>query len=149
MNANWFEVDVRRIRIDEYGRELRVSEIYLLDAMSYTEAESRIIREMESITSGDFWITRLKKSNVTEVVESTDANDDRWYKAKVAIIDADKVSGREKRSFLYYLVAASDVSRALENLNKALETFMMPWKVVSVSDSHVSDIFPYVAEGED
>ncbi len=142
MNANWFEVDVRRIRIDEYGRELRVSEIYLLDAMSYTEAESRIIREMESITSGDFWITRLKKSNVTEVVESTDANDDRWYKAKVAIIDADKVSGREKRSFLYYLVAASDVSRALE-------TFMMPWKVVSVSDSHVSDIFPYVAEGED
>ena len=105
MNANWFEVDVRRIRIDEYGRELRVSEIYLLDAMSYTEAESRIIREMESITSGDFWITRLKKSNVTEVVESTDANDDRWYKAKVAIIDADKVSGREKRSFLYYLVA--------------------------------------------
>ena len=104
---------------------------------------------MESITSGDFWITRLKKSNVTEVVESTDANDDRWYKAKVAIIDADKVSGREKRSFLYYLVAASDVSRALENLNKALETFMMPWKVVSVSDSHVSDIFPYVAEGED
>ena len=149
MNANWFEVDVRRIRIDEYGRELRVSEIYLLDAMSYTEAESRIIREMESITSGDFWITRLKKSNVTEVVESTDANDDRWYKAKVAIIDADKVSGREKRSFLYYLVAASDVSRALENLNKALETFMMPWKVGSVSDSHVSDIFPYVAEGED
>ncbi len=149
MNANWFEVDVWRIRIDEYGRELRVSEIYLLDAMSYTEAESRIIREMESITSGDFWITRLKKSNVTEVVESTDANDDRWYKAKVAIIDADKVSGREKRSFLYYLVAASDVSRALENLNKALETFMVPWKVVSVSDSHVSDIFPYVAEGED
>ena len=149
MNANWFEGKVKYIRIGEDGRERKVAEVYLLDAMSYTEAESRIIREMEGITSGEFWITGLKKSNVTEVVESTDANDDRWYKAKVAIIDADKVSGREKRSFLYYLVAASDASRALENLNKALETFVVPWEVVGVSDSQVADVFHYVAEGED
>ena len=117
--------------------------------MSYTEAESRIIRELEGITSGEFWITGLKKSNVTEVVYTTDVNDDRWYKAKVAIVDADEVSGREKRSFLYYLVAASDASRALENLNKALETFVVPWEVVGVSDSQVADVFHYVAEGED
>lgn len=149
MNANWFEGKVKYIRIGEDSRERKVAEVYLLDAMSYTEAESRIVREMEGVTSGEFWITGLKKSNVTEVVESTDVNDDRWYKAKVAIVDADEVSGREKRSFLYYLVAASDASRALENLNKALETFLVPWEVVSVSDSQVSDVFPYVAEGED
>ena len=149
MNANWFEGKVKYIRIGEDGRERKVAEVYLLDAMSYTEAESRIIREMEGITSGEFWITGLKKSNVTEVVYTTDVNDDRWYKAKVAIVDADEVSGREKRSFLYYLVAASDASRALENLNKALETFVEPWEVVGVSDSQVADVFHYVAEGED
>jgi hypothetical protein len=149
MNANWFEGKVKYIRIGEDGRERKVAEVYLLDAMSYTEAESRIIREMEGITSGEFWITGLKKSNVTEVVYTTDVNDDRWYKAKVAIVDADEVSGREKRSFLYYLVAASDASRALENLNKALETFVVPWEVVGVSDSQVADVFHYVAEGED
>ena len=148
MNANWFEGKVKYIRIGEDGRERKVAEVYLLDAMSYTEAESRIIREMEGITSGEFWITGLKKSNVTEVVYTTDVNDDRWYKAKVAIVDADEVSGREKRSFLYYLVAASDASRALENLNKALETFVVPWEVVGVSDSQVADVFHYVAEGE-
>lgn len=148
MNANWFEGKVKYIRIGEDGRERKVAEVYLLDAMSYTEAESRIVREMEGVTSGEFWITGLKKSNVTEVVESTDVNDDRWYKAKVAIVDADEVSGREKRSFLYYLVAASDASRALENLNKALETFLVPWEVVSVSDSQVSDVFHYVSESE-
>ena len=145
MNANWFEGKVKYIRIGEDGRERKVAEVYLLDAMSYTEAESRIIREMEGITSGEFWITGLKKSNVTEVVYTTDVNDDRWYKAKVAIVDADEVSGREKRSFLYYLVAASDASRALENLNKALETFVVPWEVVGVSDSQVADVFHYVA----
>ena len=149
MNANWFEGKVKYIRIGEDGRERKVAEVYLLDAMSYTEAESRIIREMEGITIGDFRITGLKKSNVTEVVYTTDVNDDRWYKAKVAIVDADEVSGREKRSFLYYLVAASDASRALENLNKALETFVVPWEVVGVSDSQVADVFHYVAEGED
>ena len=149
MNANWFEGKVKYIRIGEDGRERKVAEVYLLDAMSYTEAESRIIREMEGITSGEFWITGLKKSNVTEVVYTTDVNDDRWYKAKVAIVDADEVSGREKRSFLYYLVAASDASRALENLNKALETFVVPWEVVGVSDTQVADVFHYVAEGED
>lgn len=149
MNANWFEGKVKYIRIGEDGRERKVAEVYLLDAMSYTEAESRIIREMEGITSGEFWITGLKKSNVTEVVYTTDVNDDRWYKAKVAIVDADEVSGREKRSFLYYLVAASDASRALENLNKALETCVVPWEVVGVSDSQVADVFHYVAEGED
>ena len=149
MNANWFEGKVKYIRIGEDGRERKVAEVYLLDAMSYTEAESRIIREMEGLTSGEFWITGLKKSNVTEVVYTTDVNDDRWYKAKVAIVDADEVSGREKRSFLYYLVAASDASRALENLNKALETFVVPWEVVSVADTQVADVFPYVDENEE
>ena len=148
MNENWFEGKVKYIRIGEDGRERKVAEVYLLDAISYTEAESRIVQEMELITSGEFWIVGLKKSNVTEVAKSDDSNDDRWYKAKVAIIDTDEVSGREKRSFLYYLVAASDTNRALENLNKALETFLVPWEVVSIADAQITDVFSYVSESE-
>ncbi len=148
MTANWFEGKVKYIRMSEDGRERKVTKVYLLDAMSYTEAESRIIREMESITSGEFWIAGLKKSVITEVVPSEDERDDRWYKAKVAIIDADETSGREKRSFQYYLVAASGTNRALENLNKALETFLVPWEVVSIADAQVTDVFSYVSESE-
>ncbi len=149
MTANWFEGKVKYVRVGEDGRERKVTETYLLDAMSYTEAEGRIVREMESITSGEFWITGLKKSNVMEVVVSNDSQDDRWYKAKVAIVDADEASGREKRSFLYYLVSAASASRALENLNRALETFVVPWEVVSVADTQVADVFPYVDENEE
>ena len=148
MTANWFEGKVKYVRVGEDGRERKVTETYLLDAMSYTEAEGRIVREMESITSGEFWITGLK-SNVMEVVVSNDSQDDRWYKAKVAIVDADEASGREKRSFLYYLVSAASASRALENLNRALETFVVPWEVVSVADTQVADVFPYVDENEE
>ncbi len=146
MTANWFEGKVKYIRIGEDGRERKVMEAYLLDAMSYTEAENRIIEEMESIVNGEFYISGLKKSNITEVVSSEDENDDRWYKAKVAIIDADEVSGRGKRAFQYYLVAASDTKRALENLNKSLSTFVVSCEVVSISDTQFIDVFPYIPD---
>ena len=119
MTANWFEAKVKYMKVNEDGREKKVNEAYLLDAMSYTEAESRIMHEMESVISGDYYISSLKKSNITELVPSEDENDDRWYKAKVNIIDADEVSGKEKSTGQYYLVAASNINKALENLEKS------------------------------
>lgn len=143
MTANWFEAKVKYIRVGEDGRERKVNEAYLLDAMSYTEAESRITKEMESVIKGDYYISSLKKSNITEIVPSGDETDDRWYKAKIAIIDADEVSGKEKRSFQYYLVAAADTSKALENLEKSLATFVVPYEVVNIGDTAFMDVFPY------
>lgn len=147
--ANWFEAKVKYVKVGEDGREHKVSEMYLIDAMSYTEAESRIVSEMEMIVKGDYYIPSLKKSNITEVVTSEDERDDRWYKAKVAIVDAEEVSGREKRSFQYYLVAASDTNRALENLNKALATFVVPWEVASIADTQFMDVLPYEEDDEE
>ena len=148
MTANWFEAKVKYMKVNEDGREKNVNEAYLLDAMSYTEAESRILHEMESVIQGDYYISSLKKSNVTEVVPSEDEHDDRWYKAKVAIIDADEVSGKEKSTFQYYLVAASDIKRAMENLEKSLSTFVVPYEIASISDTSFMDVFPYFGEGE-
>lgn len=148
MTANWFEAKVKYIKMAEDGRERKVTEAYLLDAVSYTEAESRIMRELESMVKGDYYITGLKKSNITELVESADGTDDRWYKAKVAIIDADEVSGKEKSSYQYYLVAASNFNRALENLEKSLATYLVPYEVTSISDTAFMDVFPYFSETE-
>lgn len=147
MTANWFEGKVKYTRVGEDGRERKVTDMYLLDVMSYTEAESRLIEEMSYIIRGDFWIAGLKKSNITEVVEPENENDDRWYKAKVAIIDADEVSGKEKRTYQYYLVGASNADRALENLNRSLSQFVVPWEVASIADTQFVDIFPYYSDG--
>lgn len=147
MTANWFEGKVKYVRVDENGRERKVTEAYLLDVMSYTEAESRLIEEMSYIIRGDFGIAGLKKSNITEVVEPENENDDRWYKAKVVIIDADEVSGKEKRTYQYYLVGASNADRTLENLNKSLSQFVVPWEVASIADTQFVDIFPYYSDG--
>lgn len=144
MTANWFEAEVKYIKINEDGREKKVNEAYLLDAMSYTEAESRITHEMESVIKGDYYISSLKKSNITELVPSEDENDDRWYKAKVNIIDADEVSGKGKSTAQYYLVAAADTDRALENLKKNLSTFVVPYEIANISDTKFIDVFPYL-----
>ena len=144
MTANWFEAKVKYIKINEDGREKKVNEAYLLDAMSYTEAESRITHEMESVIKGDYYISSLKKSNITELVSSEDENDDRWYKAKVNIIDADEVSGKGKSTAQYYLVAAADTDRALENLKKNLSTFVVPYEIANISDTKFIDVFPYL-----
>ncbi len=147
MTANWFEAKVKYMKVNEEGREKKVNEAYLLDAVSYTEAESRIMHEMESVISGDYF-SSLKKSNITELVLSEDENDDRWYKAKVNIIDADEVSGKEKSTGQYYLVAASNMNRALENLEKSLSTFVVPYEIASISDTQFMDVFPYFSDEE-
>lgn len=149
MTANWFEAKVKYVKVNEDGREKKVNEAYLLDALSYTEAESRIMHEMESVIKGDYYISSLKKSNITELVPSDDETDDRWYKAKIAIIDADEVSGKEKSSYQYYLVAASNINRALENLEKSLSTFVVPYEICNVADTQFMDVFPYFSENED
>lgn len=148
MTANWFEAKVKYVKVNEDGREKKVNEAYLVDAMSYTEAESRIMHEMESLISGDYYISSLKKSNITEVVPSENEADDRWYKAKVAIIDADEVSGKEKSSFQYYLVAASDFRCALENLERSLSSFVVPYEIAGIADTAFMDVYPYFDDEE-
>lgn len=143
MTANWFEVKVKYTKVDEDGRQRKVSKLYLLDAVSFTEAESRIIEELREIIQGDFYIEAIKKSNITELVESNDGNDDKWFKAKVAIIDADSISGRENKTNWYHLVAGENVDKALENLQKSLSTYVVPFEIVQVGDSNIMDVFPY------
>ena len=139
MTANWFEAKVKYVKVNEDGREKKVNEAYLVDAMSYTEAESRIMHEMESLISGDYYISSLKSENEA---------DDRWYKAKVAIIDADEVSGKEKSSFQYYLVAASDFRCALENLERSLSSFVVPYEIAGIADTAFMDVYPYFDDEE-
>ena len=148
MIGNWFEAKIKYTKIDEDGRARKVNDLYLLDGMSYTEAESRIMKEMESVISGDYYISNLKKSNITEIVFSDDENDDRWYKARIVIIDVDEVSGKAKTSSQYYLVAGSDTTRALANLEKSLATFIVPWEVGGITDTNFMDVYPYVSDDD-
>lgn len=145
----WFECKVKYVKTGEDGKEKKVSETYLVDAVSYTEAEARIYTELETFIQGAFIISALKKSNIIEIVPSTDESDDRWYKGKVAILDADELTGKEKRVNQYSLVAAKDINTALIYLDKSFSTYIVPYEIAGISDTSIMDVYPYIKSEEE
>jgi hypothetical protein len=144
MNAvNWFECRIKYTKPGEEGKEKKVAESYLLDAVSYTEAEGRMALVLESMGTNMYEIASLRRSNITEIVESNDGNDDKWYKAKIGIEDVEELTGKEKHSYRYFLIAGATLERALENLRKSLSTYVVPCQIFSLTDTTFVEVLPY------
>lgn len=141
---NWFECKVRYDTIDEQsGKEKTVTEPYLVDALSFTEAEERIHKEMQAYISGDFDVAGIRKEKLADVFPIEGA--DKWYKCKVVYVDVDEKSGKEKKNAYSMLVMASNLKEACENLEDCLKDVIIPWELKSITESPILDIFPYEA----
>ncbi|WBL27031.1 DUF4494 domain-containing protein [Zunongwangia sp. HGR-M22] len=147
MSVIWYECKVKYRKTHETGEQKVVSEVYLLDAVSFTEAESRITEEMQKLTSEDFKIMNIKVANFAEVHPFE--NSDRWFKSKVSLIAMDEESGKEKKSNIYLLVQANDVKEAYENTEKAMEETMGDFSIPAITESPILDVFPYFTGEEE
>ncbi|WBL21104.1 DUF4494 domain-containing protein [Zunongwangia sp. HRR-M8] len=147
MSVIWYECKVKYRKTHETGEQKVVSEVYLLDAVSFTEAESRITEEMQKLTSEDFKIMNIKVANFAEVHPFE--NSDRWFKSKVSLIAMDEESGKEKKSNIYLLVQANDVKDAYENTEKAMEETMGDFSIPAITESPILDVFPYFTGEEE
>jgi len=141
MTNNWFECKVKYVKIDENGKEKKVTEPYLVDAVSFTEAEARIHTELEKMIHSDFIVTNISKSNVSELFPNE--NGDRWFKAKTTFVSVDEESGKEKKSNNYMLVEANNVKDAYEFLTEGLSDMIVPFEIPSVTESPIMDVFPF------
>lgn len=148
MTATYFESTVKYEKVNEDGKAKKVTELYLIDAMSFSEIEERSCRQLSEIVQGDYLIQSLKRSKITEYIESNDENDDRLYKATVKITDSDNF-GKEKESSIHYLVAASNINRALDNLEKSLSTFVIPYEIVKIEDTKFVEVIPYIPDDKE
>ncbi|GHA33785.1 hypothetical protein GCM10007103_14170 [Salinimicrobium marinum] len=147
MSATWYECKVKYRKTHETGEQKVTTDTYLLDAVSYTEAESRITEEMKAYTNEDFRIMNIKVANFAEVHPFE--NSDRWFKSKVSLIALDEESGKEKKTNIYLLVQANDVKEAFENTTKAMETTMGDYSIPSITESPILDVFPYFTGEEE
>mgnify|MGYP000002473837 CR=1 FL=1 len=147
MSAIWYECKVKYRKTQETGEQKVVTETYLLDAISYTEAETRINEEMASYTSEEFKITNIKVANFAEIhpVE----NSDRWYKSKVSLIAFDEESGKERKSNIYLLVQGNDLKEAFDNTNEAMKGTLGDYTIPAIAESPIMDVFPYFSGEED
>ncbi len=147
MSVTWYECKVKYKKTHETGEQKVTTDTYLLDAVSYTEAEARITEEMKAYTSEDFRIMNLKVANFSEVQPFE--NSDRWFKSKVSLTALDEESGKEKKTNMYMLVQANDVKEAFENTTKAMENTMGDYSIPAITESPILDVFPYFSGEEE
>lgn len=117
----------------------KVSESYLLDAVSFTEAEVRIAEQIES--RGSFVLNNLRKVRYAEVFLNDKG--DRFYKAKVGFITLDEKAGVEKKKYVQMLVQANDIQDALDGINKGMHGTLADYEIASIQETTLMDVFPY------
>ena len=142
----WFECKIKYDKVQENGMQKKVTEQYSLDAMSFTECEKRITEEIQSLISGDFEVSEIKKAAYKEVVFDDANSSDKWYKVKVQFITIDERTAKEKLSNVYYLVQAGTSKGALNNTIEYLCQGMADFKIASVVETKILDVYEYGAK---
>lgn len=143
----WFLCKVKYAKENEQGLLKNVSEQYLVDAVSFTEAEARIYDMLGSVIRGDFQVTNISKSNIVDVFFYEDI--DIWYKCKVTYIVADADSGKEKKVTQYMLISAHHVKEAYERIHESLNNMLVSFTVPDITESPIVEIFPYEKDDEE
>lgn len=137
--STWIECKVRYDRLADNGATRRVTESYLVDALSCTEAEARVTEELSPFISGDFRITSVVTTKISEIF--WDASGDRFYKVKVNFITLDEKTGAEKRSASYVLVQASGFREAYGNFTDGMKGTMADYEIEAISETKLVDVY--------
>jgi hypothetical protein len=142
---NWFECKIQYEKISpDDGKQKKSTDTYLVDALSFTEAEARLIKEVTPYMTGEFTVSNIKRSRIYEIFDSPEG--DRWYRAKVLFIILDEEKGIEKKVPSNMLIQASDIQTALVRLNEGMKGTMSDFEVASICDTPLLDIFPYCVD---
>ena len=144
--ANWFECRIKYEKTMEDGMQKKVTETYVVDALSFTEAEQRIMEEMSSYISGEFTIKDIKIAPYGEIFFSDEEMADKWYKTKLQFITIDEKTAKEKKSSVNYLVNAGTLNGAVKNIDEVMGGTMIDYIIYSVSETSLMDVFEYGKE---
>lgn len=147
MNS-WHTVGVKYTKQFTDGTLKRVSEKYLVNSISFTDAEARIHQEVGGFVRGEFMVTTVTKTDFADIFHYDDA--EVWFKCKVAYVSEDLDSGKEKKINNNFLVSAHNVKEAYERIEESLKGLMVSYEISKVETTKILEIFPYVAmEGEE
>ena len=141
---NWFECKIKYDKMLETGMQKTVTEPYLVDALSFTEAEARIIEEIKPFISGEFSVSDIKRVKYSD--SFFNETGDRYYKARLHFITLDEKSGAEKKTAVNMLVQASELKEAAEIVETEMKKTMIDYAFASVTETAIMDVFPYSGE---
>lgn len=136
----WFECKVKYDKMQESGAVKTVTEPYMVDALSFTEAEARITEEMQPYISGEFTVSAVRRVNLSDIFYNETG--DRWYKVKTNFITVDEKTAVEKRTATFQLVQASDFKQALEVFLDNMKGTMADYEIASITETQLMDVYP-------
>ncbi len=142
--AQLFETKIRYDKIQENGAVKKVTEAYLVDALTFTEAEARIIEEMTPYISGEFSVVAIKRTKIAEVFWNPEA--EKWWTVKVNFITLDEKTGVEKKSASLILVQADDDASAREKFNEGMKGTMADYEIAGINETNYLEVFKYSAK---
>lgn len=143
--STWFECKVRYEKTHEDGSEKLVNELYVVDALSFTEAEASIIDNMSVYVSGEFKVANINPANYNEIFFSDIDDDDLWFKARLAFITIDEKKDKEKRTYVNYLIQAKSIERAKRYVDEVMGKTMIDYELKSLSETKILDVFEHKA----
>ena len=141
--SDWFETKVRLDKVQEDGTQKKVTELYVVEALSFTEAEAKIIAEMKDYVSGEFDVKNITPTSYHEIFFSENSKDDKWYKAKLQFITIDEKTEKEKHQTVYYLVQGDSTESAQKNINEVMGHTMIDYVIVSIIETNILDVFEH------
>jgi hypothetical protein len=144
--ATWFQCKIQYAKFLENNKIKMVSETYLVDAVSFTDAEARLYRSLGSAIP-DFLIQSVSKTGFKEIFNYEDS--ETWYKCKVAYYDIDESNGKEKRFTSLMLVSAQNCRQAIERIDEQLKSWIVPYDITDVNLSPIIEVIPYISEEEE
>ena len=139
----WFECKGRYEKTGDDGMPRKVTETYVVDALSFSEAESRILEEMGKYISGELEVCDLKIAQYKEIFFADNDLADKWYKAKLAFITIDEKTDKEKKTSVFYLVNAGNINSALKNVDELMGSTMIDYQTCNLTETHIMDVFEY------
>ena len=145
--ATWFECKIRYEKIMEDGTPKKVNEVYVIDALSFSEAEERIMEEMSSYISGEIELVDVKIAPYKEIFFADNNLADRWFKAKVVYITIDERTQREKRMPVMVLVNAGNINSAIKNTDEVMGGTMIDYAITAIQETKIFDVFEYKNKG--
>ena len=138
---NWFECKVKFEKTVEESKVMSVNEAYLIDALSFTEAEARIVEEMQPYISGDFTVANIRRVRFADVFFHETG--DKWYRCRIHLVSLDEEKGIEKRSAIAALVQASEIGEALNRLHEGMKGTMSDYEVIGIQETPLMDVYKY------
>ena len=141
VQKRWFETIVRYDKTMESGEVKKVNEVYVVDAITFGEAEESITREMRHFVDGDFEVKNINPAPYSEIFFSDNEIDDKYYRVKLDFITVDERTQKEKKSKVAYLVQAGSLEQARKNTEEVMNGTMIDYEFVSVTETKIFDVF--------